>query len=204
MSLIILSFIFTKSLCNGMLNFKIPCKSWPPGNPGMIFVPVAEPEPSATSKNIPFITSSPTTLMEKKEGSNKDVPWLTGMTNEEGAVGGGSMIASSEPLAIEMEKNWNEIAPRALFYIERCLLPEDRPVVASKLKKFYFKGQPVSHETRKSLYHIYSDIFGNYPQKRAVEMAVAKGEQVYLYQYSYLAKISILEVFFRMPNVDKG
>lgn len=170
----------------------------------MHFVPVAEPKPSDTSRNVPFITAPPAAIMEgDADESNRNTPWIAGMTEEEGLGVGGGMVSAMEPLVRELDEKWNEIAPKALFDIAKFLLPEDRPVVASKMKEFYFKGKPVSYDTRKSLYNIYSDIFGNYILKMAAEMAVSKGEQVYLYQYSFKGKRSLLETFFKMPNVDQ-
>lgn len=126
------------------------------------------------------------------------------MVTEEGVGLGGGIVSSVAPLAAELDEKWNELALKALFNVEKFLLPEDRHTVASKLKEFYFKGEPVSYETRKSLFNIYSDIFGNYFLKKGVEMAVAKGEKVYLYRFSYLGNRSLLEIFFKMPNVDQG
>lgn len=178
---------------------------WPPSPISMIFVPVAEPKPSPASTNVPFITVPPAEIMRGNvPDANKNIPWLTGMTSEEGISLGGGMIVGTESVAQEMNERWNEVALKALFNIERFLLPEDRPIVASKLKEFYFKGKPVSYETRTSLYNIYSDIFGNYVLKRGLEMAVAKGDRVYLYQFSYLGKRSLIETMFKIPNVDQS
>lgn len=111
-------------------------------------------------------------------------------------------IVANEDLLGDLDTNWNEIASK-IFFLDRFLLPNEQIVFTKSLKSFYFSDEPLSYERRQDVYNLYSDMVVNYGVRKSVEIAASKGEEVYLYHYSYVGKKSFLEIFYKIPNEDK-
>lgn len=115
----------------------------------------------------------------------------------------GMMAAPTEQLMKELDERWTELLPGTL-HLDDYLLPKDQAEIAKDVKKFYLSDKPLSSETKQAFYDLYTDWFGHHGVKLATEMTVSKGESVYLYTFSYRGKKSILEIFMKTPNDDKG
>ena len=158
------------------------------------FGPCKEPpEASGASSVTPFITESPFSLVTDKSLPLPEIPWMVGMTEDEGATMFAGVVLNHERLLNELDTNWEQLAPVA-FDLAKLAPKEEHLTVAQKLRQFYFGTKPVSNLTRDALSNIYSDQMIGYGVYRSAVETAAKGKKnlVYLYQYAYSGPFSMM------------
>ncbi|XP_039430550.1 venom carboxylesterase-6 [Culex pipiens pallens] len=117
-------------------------------DPMIPFPPVVEPDlPGA------FITKHP---RDEYEPHALGLPWMTGLTLDEGALKSASLINLSE-LRASLNENWERALPVSLYYNHH--LPDRARVedITGAIGSFYFNGRKLIKETEQNLTNLYSD-----------------------------------------------
>lgn len=165
--------------------------------PMIPFRPVIEPvHPGA------FLTEDPAVL--SKHGRLLDIPWMTGITSEEGAlVAPGLYARNNGELIKKLGKDFLNIAPITLLFGETCPKDEEKRV-ASEIRKFYFGNSPIDNSTRFKVIDMYSDAWFTYAAQTSVRHYLEKqSSPVYYYYLAYKGSASF-SIIFGDPNNDYG
>ncbi|XP_076182913.1 carboxylic ester hydrolase-like [Ptiloglossa arizonensis] len=139
----------------------------------------------------PFIDRPPVEIVSS--GDVHDVPWITGVTSEEGLYPVAEFIAIPEALKT-LEDNWNLLLPYFLDY--NYTLPKEKHVeVATVIKGHYFGMKKIDNTTTKSLIQMASDRFFIVDSEKAARLQASVNQQpVWYYYYSYRAAQSLSDV----------
>ena len=152
-------------------------------NPFTPFGPVTE----KLSKE-PFIDRPPVEIVSS--GGVHDVPWVTGVTSEEGLYPVAEFIAKPEALTM-LEENWDLLAPHFLDY-NYTLLKEKQVEVARLIKTHYFGSAKIDNTTMNSLIQMAGDRFFVVNSEKAARMQAKVNQQpVWYYYYSYRGSDSL-------------
>lgn len=154
-------------------------------NPFTPFGPVPE-----KTGDEPFIDRTPAEIISN--GDVQDVPWVTGVTSEEGLYPVAEFIAKPEALRA-LEENWELLAPYFLDY--NYTIPKGKHVeVARLVKNHYFGTKKIDESTIKSLIDLASDRFFVVGAELAARMQAKVNRQpVWFYYYSYRGAHSLSE-----------
>lgn len=152
-------------------------------------------------------------------GDVQDVPWITGVTSEEGlypVAGKGYRIENRKSLYADLvgflnrtmyfsefiakpealktlEDNWDLLAPHFLDY--NYTLPKEKHVEVARLVKKHYFGTKKIDEATKSLIKLASDRFFVADSTKAATMLAKVNKQpVWYYYYSYRGAHSFSEV----------
>lgn len=116
-------------------------------DPMIPFPPVVEPDlPGA------FITKHP---RDEFEPHALGLPWMTGLTMDEGALKSASLINLPE-LRASLNENWDRALPVSLYYdhhLDRAHVED----ITGAIGSFYFNGRKLIKETEQNLTNLYSD-----------------------------------------------
>ncbi|CAK9831367.1 Venom carboxylesterase-6 [Anthophora retusa] len=165
--------------------------------PMIPFRPVIEPvHPGA------FLTEDP--AVSSKHGRLLDIPWMTGITSEEGAlVAPGLYARNNGELIKKLDKDFLNIAPITLLFGETCPKDEEKRV-ASEIRKFYFGNSPIDNSTRFKVVDMYSDAWFTHAAQTSVRHYLEKqSSPVYYYYLAYKGSASF-SIIFGDPNNDYG
>ncbi|XP_011864448.1 PREDICTED: esterase E4 [Vollenhovia emeryi] len=160
--------------------------------PMIPFRPVIEPEhPGA------FLTEDP--LISVREGRLLDIPWMTGVTSDEGALKVAG-IYGRENSVEELENNFNEIAPISLFYDERYNVTNKnlQNEISSSIRNFYFGHDSINstEDSRFKVVDMYSDSWFNHGTYEAVQdFIVNQTSPVFYYYFAYRGSASFTSIF---------
>ncbi|CAK1551293.1 unnamed protein product [Leptosia nina] len=153
------------------------------------FKPVVEPP---TSKA--FITRHPYDATDA--GRFMKTPLIISITSEEGLYPG-AFFLSDPSLLTDLEENWSELAA-SIFNYQDTLPEERRPEVAAKIKKFYFKDQPISRKTFPNLIRALSDRNFFMDVDKSTKLFCTKSSKnVYMYRYSFHGEKSLSNMMGR-------
>ncbi|KAF2887584.1 hypothetical protein ILUMI_18589, partial [Ignelater luminosus] len=108
------------------------------GFPLSPFSPVVEKESAGA-----FITDHPYKLL--KSGNIMDVPWLSGVTTEEGTL----VLQLLKFQYKNLNERWNIVLSDVLNY-EHTIAESDKIDVANKIKKFYLNDNEVTEDNIQS------------------------------------------------------
>lgn len=146
-------------------------------NPFTPFGPVAE-----KLGDMPFINRSPAEIIAS--GDVQDVPWVTGVTSEEGLWPVAEFMMKDESLK-HLEDNWDLLAPSFLTF--NYTIPKAKQLEVSRLiKNHYFGDKPIDKSTLKSLINLSSDRFFIVDSEKAARMQAKVNKQpVWFYYFSY-------------------
>ncbi|XP_076233131.1 juvenile hormone esterase [Calliopsis andreniformis] len=146
-------------------------------NPFTPFGPVPEKMGEA-----PFIDRTPAEIVSS--GSVQDVPWVTGVTSEEGLYPVAEFIAIPEALKT-LDENWDLLAPHFLDY--NYTLPKEKHVeVARLIKTHYFGSKKIDDTTIQPLIQMAGDRFFVVDSEKAARMQAEVNQQpVWYYYYTY-------------------
>ncbi|XP_003703976.2 carboxylic ester hydrolase-like isoform X1 [Megachile rotundata] len=130
----------------------------------------------------PFIDRTPAEIVSS--GDVQDVPWITGVTSEEGLYPVAEFIAIPEALKT-LDNNWDIIAPSFLDY--NYTVPIEKHVEVAKLiRKEYFGSKKIDETTTKPLIQVASDRFFVVDSEKAARMvAKVNKEPVWYYYYTF-------------------
>lgn len=120
-------------------------------DPMIPFPPVVEPDlPGA------FITKHPS---EETEPWALGLPWMTGITSDEGVMKTAAVFHVEE-IWNDISENWNKALPIALNYNHH-----DKRIQAEmtkQIEEFYFKNQRLSEDTKQNLTNVIIHIYTRY------------------------------------------
>ncbi|XP_076627824.1 juvenile hormone esterase [Colletes latitarsis] len=145
----------------------------------------------------PFIDRLPVEIVSS--GDVHDIPWITGVTSEEGLYPVAEFIAIPEALKT-LEDNWDLLAPHFLDY--NYTLPKEEHVeVARLIKNHYFGSKKIDETTTKSLVEMASDRFFVADSVKAARMQASVNKQpVWYYYYTYRGAQSLSDVMSKTTN----
>lgn len=162
-------------------------------DPMISFRPVIEPaHPGA------FMMEDP--LISVREGRLLDVPWMTGITSEEGALRVAGIYGVENGVK-ELENNFNKIAPISLLYDERynLLTNEDlRNEISGAIRHFYFGYNAIDYtdDSRFKVINMYSDSWFNHGTHQAVQdFIVNYTSPLFYYYFAYKGSVSFSTIF---------
>lgn len=157
--------------------------------PMIPFRPVIEPEhPGA------FITEDP--FVATKAGHLVDIPWMTGVTSEEGSLKAPSIYSpSNTDLLKRINDDFSNVAPVTLLYGETC--PDHlKDKISNSIKEFYFGNNPIDNSTRFSVIDMYSDAWFTHCARTAIRDYIEKqSSPLYYYYLSYKGSSSFSKIF---------
>ncbi|XP_077262131.1 carboxylic ester hydrolase [Temnothorax americanus] len=160
--------------------------------PMIPFRPVIEPKhPGA------FLTEDP--LISVREGRLLDIPWMTGITSDEGALRVAG-IYGRENRVKELDNNFNKIAPISLFYDERYNITNENLLneISTSIRNFYFGYNSIDHteDSRIKVVNMYSDSWFNHGTHKAVQdFIVNRTSPVFYYYFAYRGSASFSSIF---------
>ncbi|KZC14638.1 PREDICTED: esterase E4-like [Dufourea novaeangliae] len=141
-----------------------------------------------------FLTEDP--AFSSKNGRLMDIPWMTGITSEEGAlVVPGLYTRQNGQLVKKLNNDFSNIAPMTLLFGESC--PKDEiKRVASEIREFYFGKAPIDDAARFKLIDMYSDAWITHCAHHSVRDYLEKqSAPVYYYYLTYRGSASFSRVF---------
>ncbi|XP_012270621.1 venom carboxylesterase-6 [Orussus abietinus] len=157
--------------------------------PMIPFRPVVEPfHPGA------FLTEDP--AISLKSGRVADIPWMTGVTPNEGAIKAASIYGlNNGEFLRQLDKDFEKIAPLSLLYEDTC--PEHlRQNVTQRIREFYFGDHPIDESTRFNVIHMYTDAWFFIAADNAVREHLQNlGTSVYYYLFAYRGSASFSRIF---------
>ncbi|XP_058058216.1 venom carboxylesterase-6-like [Anopheles bellator] len=115
-------------------------------DPMIPFPPVVEP-------NLPgaFITKHP---RDETEPHAIGLPWMTGLTLDEGALKSASLI-NVPSLRQSLNEHWEQALPISLYYDHHESTHQRK--ITDAINEFYFRKRKLVKETEKNLTNLYSD-----------------------------------------------
>ncbi|KAJ2942550.1 hypothetical protein O0L34_g2019 [Tuta absoluta] len=118
------------------------------------------------------------------------VPWMSGLTRDEGCLKSG-WITSNTTRFQEFMSGFDTIAPVSFYY-------ENSPyvdVITKKIKNTYLRS-PKTDDIKSGILDMYTDSYFAYPLIEAVELTMNYTKNnVYLYELAYQAENSFAEIF---------
>ncbi|XP_029158905.1 venom carboxylesterase-6-like [Nylanderia fulva] len=136
----------------------------------------------------PFIDRTPIEIVNS--GDVQDVPWITGVTSEEGLWPVAEFIARDENLK-HLNDNWDVLGP--LFLNFNYTIPKEKQVETARLiKKHYFGSKPIDRSTTKELIQMAGDRFFVVDSEKAAQMqAKVNKNPVWYYYFTYRGRQSL-------------
>lgn len=96
-----------------------------------------------------FITKHP---RDEKEPWGLNLPWITGLTKDEGAMKSAPII-NMKNLTDDLNKNWERALPIALNY-DHHKCPEKQKQITEAISNFYFNNEKLHDKTRQNLTNV--------------------------------------------------
>lgn len=130
----------------------------------------------------------------KTDMHGNDIPWLTGVTSEEGAMKSAPLIYNAE-LTNDLLKNWNRALPISLYYDHHPDAIEQE--ITTKINDFYFTNQKLTLRTQQNLTNLYTDgwFFHAMIDYLKLRFANEKRAATYVYLFTHKGACSFTEIF---------
>jgi carboxylesterase type B len=140
------------------------------------------PVPEKSSDETPFIDRTPAEIISS--GDVQDVPWVTGVTSEEGLYPVAEFITDDRNLQ-QLNDNWDILGPDYLDF--NFTIPKEKHVeIARLIKKHYFGTKPIDRYSTKELIQMSGDRFFVVDSEKAARMqAKVNKNPVWWYYFSY-------------------
>lgn len=150
------------------------------------FAPVVEPAGTPA----PFLPRAPIDTV--RAGLAHDLPWITGITTEEGLYNAAEFLGQGQAHRLEqLEERWLEKAPLLLDF-NLTVGAAQRDAVSLAVKEAYFGKKPISAATSAELVAMVGDrIFNAGVEQAAREMARANTQSVFLYEFGFRGENSL-------------
>ncbi|XP_055610403.1 venom carboxylesterase-6 isoform X2 [Uranotaenia lowii] len=118
-------------------------------DPMIPFPPVVEPEHDGA-----FISKHPRDEMEPHAIG---LPWMTGLTMDEGALKSAALINVPE-LRASLNEHWDRALPVSLYYDHHQQDPDSgrQRAITEAINRFYFRGQKLIKDTEQNLTNLMS------------------------------------------------
>ncbi|KDR15440.1 Esterase FE4 [Zootermopsis nevadensis] len=148
----------------------------------------------------PFLDRQPIDIL--LDGNVQNLPWITGVTTEEGLYPAGSWV-ENEDILNEVQNRFSELAPLILDY--NYTVPEEqKQAVAQSIHQFYLQGKTISPETTSNFIQMTGDRHFVVEAERAARIqAAVNSAPVYFYQFGYRGHHSVSE-YLSGTNINFG
>jgi len=141
-------------------------------NPYTVFGPVVE-----VGSKRPFIDQHPRDLLKK--GLSQDLPWIAGVTTEDGLYPAGDFVTDVNAMK-ELDENWEKLAPSFLFFDPKLTDSEIADAVKN-VRKEYLGEKVISKDNMAGVIKIITD---RLYAAGLVEVSSLR-RQSYLYEYGF-------------------
>ncbi|XP_022817698.1 esterase FE4-like [Spodoptera litura] len=134
----------------------------------------------------PILTESPLIIFHK--GDYEKIPVLTGFSNMEGI----SRTIKFDEWSDLMNEKFADFLPADLAFDN----DKSRDDFIDKIKKYYFKDEEVTHNTVQGYIDYFSDSMFKYGIMKSAKLHAMKSTRpVFLYEFSYVGKLSFKHYF---------
>jgi len=150
----------------------------------------------------PFLPSSPITILHK--GEQKMVPWMTGLTPDEGAMLVTRFWKDMDPENNKVTDAWGYIGAKSLLNKNAKEITFEDKLKAKMIAHFYVGKDGINRENKQGLMDIFTDAYFAAPNTEAVNLHAKSRAPVYNYLFSYKGTNS-LGPFYAMgdPSASK-
>jgi carboxylesterase type B len=138
-----------------------------------------------------FISSNPRFTMNLH---GNEIPWMTGITSEEGAMKSAPLIYNSE-LTEDLLKSWERALPISLYYDH--FPSEIQEEITKKIDDFYFKNQKLIEVTKQNLTDLYTDgwFFSAMIEYLKIRFSNENHAETFVYLFTHKGSCSFTEIF---------
>ena len=140
----------------------------------------------------PFMPTHPITVLHNQQ--QKMVPFMTGVTTEEGALLAPGLWKDMDPANNVVEKNWDFIGAKNLFPGQREFTFDDA-LKAKMVAHFYLGKDGLKRENKQGLMDMFTDVFFAAPNTEAVRLHAKAPAPVYNYLFSYKGSFSFASFY---------
>lgn len=183
-----------------------PFSPWAPSvEPAAPMTPSSRSRSKATHTvlNGPFLNQPPLQVIQA--GLAHDLPWITGVTTEEGLFNAGEFLGPAHAAKLEdVDKRWLEVAPLLLDYNYTAPDAAERDAVSKAIREHYFGQRSLSKATKEFVAMVGDRIFNTGVELAAREMAAINTQPVYLYEYGYRGLSSLSDYMTKGDKTDYG
>jgi carboxylesterase type B len=122
------------------------------------------------------------------------VPWMTGVTSEEGAMKSSPLIFNSD-LTSDLLKNWNRALPISLYYDHHS--EEKQQEMTRKINDFYFKNTKLNVNTQQNLTDLYTDGWFFHAMIDYLKLRFSNDQRgdTFVYLFTHKGSCSFTEIF---------
>ncbi|KAK4880603.1 hypothetical protein RN001_008749 [Aquatica leii] len=147
-----------------------------------------------------FITQHPLEIIKK--GKMANVPFMTGVTRDDGAMKSAAIYNDSS-LVERLNNNFNKYLPMVLDY-DQLYINQSTDKYTNAIKKFYLNDKDLYNSAKSGLTDMITDALFFYPA-RSVSVLHAKHSKkpVYFYLFEYRGSTSV-STYFGDPEHDYG
>ncbi|KAL6255043.1 hypothetical protein P5V15_013376 [Pogonomyrmex californicus] len=140
------------------------------------------PVPEKVGDEVPFIDRTPIEIINS--GEVQDLPWVTGVTSEEGLYPVAEFVADEQNLKY-LNDNWDTLGPEFLDF--NYTIPREKHIeIARLIKKHYFDAKSIDQSSTKELIQMAGDRFFVVDGEKAARMqAKVNKNPVWFYYFSY-------------------
>ncbi|KAK3927492.1 Venom carboxylesterase-6 [Frankliniella fusca] len=150
------------------------------------FAPVAEPAGTPGA----FVDRAPVEVL--RQGLANDVPWIVGVTSEEGLFNAAEYLGAGQAHKLErLDREWLRLAPLLLDYNDTAGTEAERDAVSRAVREHYFGQRPLSAATSEFIAMVGDRIFYAGVEQAAREQAQANSQPVYLYVFGFRGEHSL-------------
>jgi len=139
-----------------------------------------------------------------RAGSFQPIPWVVGITDDEGADRAHSLFSNMKAVK-EYEEDFDKIGP--LMFGLTDGQSEAPKIMAKRVKDFYWADSELGHDNVQELVNAISDSSYAFPVDAASkEMMMKSGENVYVYHFTYRGEHSVthLKPDTFPPQIEKS
>jgi len=139
---------------------------------------------------MPFMPREPIDMM--KEGSYTHVPWIVGITDDEGAFKASALMHDQKSIR-ELEEGFDRLGPYLFgFHDGQCEAPK---IHSQQIKDYYWGNNEINFSNIKGFVNAISDSAYSHPVDTAAKLHAMKSmENVYMYHFGYHGKNSHTEL----------
>ena len=127
-----------------------------------------------------------------KEGSYTHVPWIVGITDDEGAFKASALMHDQKAIR-ELEEGFDRLGPYLFgFHDGQCEAPK---IHSQQIKDYYWGNNEINFSNFKDFVNAISDSAYSHPVDTAAKLHAMKSmEKVYMYHFGYHGKNSHTEL----------
>ncbi|KAF5288896.1 hypothetical protein FQA39_LY03775 [Lamprigera yunnana] len=129
-----------------------------------------------------FLDTDPVEMLQKKQAA--DVPLLTGITSDEGALEA-QLLLNNPKLLERLNTDFEESAPFIFHYGYNAIVKDKKPI-SQEVKNYYFRGYDINEGTKSELTKLHTDVSFLDGLRYATELHARYYDRpVYKYLFSY-------------------